>query len=373
MKFRLWSVLAAFALAWPAAGLAEPVENMEHSPGAVYTLDNDPTGNHVLIFNRSAKGALTPAAAVATGGLGTGAGLGNQGGLILSQRNRWLFAINPGSDEISVFAVRPDGLILVDKIGSGGQNPISLTSYGNLLYVLNAGGNVGGTDNVTGFVVSRHGKLWPLPGSTWPLSADMTMPAQIGFNQRGRVLVVTEKATDTIDTYALNHEGWITGQNIYDSAGMTPFGFAFAGRNLLLVSEAAGGATDASTVSSYRLSNEGYLEVVDPTVPTTETAACWVLVTKDNRHAYTTNTGSGSVSGFNIGHDGNLSLLDPDGKSGATGAGPIDMALSQNGRFLYVLTSGSQTIDAFGVEADGRLIALPGVSLGLAANGLAAR
>jgi hypothetical protein len=64
------------------------------------------------------------------------------------------------------------------------------------------------------------------------------------------------------------------------------------------------------------------------------------------------------------------------------GAGPdgplrsprLDLAVSDNGRFLYGLVTGTNTIAAFRVQADGSLVALPltaGIPAG--ANGLAVR
>jgi 6-phosphogluconolactonase (cycloisomerase 2 family) len=127
-------------------------------------------------------------------------------------------------------------------------------------------------------------------------------------------------------------------------------------------------------MSSYDVDNDGDLELVSGSVGTTETAACWVVVTGNSKYTYTTNTGSASVSGYRIGRDGSLTLLDPDGVTGQTGAGPIDAALSANSRFLYTLNAGSDGISAFTVNADGSLTAINGVSgLPDGASGLAAR
>src|SRR5437667_8643792 len=117
--------------------------------GAVYTLTNASSGNAVLVFARDAEGGLSPAGWFATGGLGTGVGLGNQGALALSPDNRWLFAVNPGSDDVSVFAVTDSGLQLTDRLPSGGRHPISVTVHKRLLYVLNAGRSVGASDNIS--------------------------------------------------------------------------------------------------------------------------------------------------------------------------------------------------------------------------------
>ena len=67
----------------------------DSSPGAVYTLTNSAVGNAVLAFSRAADGTLTPQGTYATGGLGSGAALGSQGAVILSDNGRQLFAV-PG-------------------------------------------------------------------------------------------------------------------------------------------------------------------------------------------------------------------------------------------------------------------------------------
>ena len=65
-----------------------------------------------------------------------------------------------------------------------------------------------------------------------------------------------------------------------------------------------------------------------------------------------------------------MALLD-GGVSGTTGAGPIDMDMSRNGRYLYTLNAGGNSISAFRVDAQGGLTAV-GTTAGLpaGANGL---
>jgi len=355
-----------------------PVSAIAHDRGigAVYTMTNAVEGNSVLVFRRNQAGKLWPAGEFATEGLGTGTGLGNQGAVILDPANRWLFVVNPGSNDISVFAVDEDGLTLVDRAPSNGQQPVSLTFSHNLLYVLNSGGGVGASDTISGFVVAADGKLSAIAGSTRPLSGPSTGPAQIQFNSDGDVLVVTEKATDMIDTYTVDSAGIPSGPNTQLSVGTTPFGFAFGKRDQLFVSEAAGGAPDQSSVSSYVLAEDGELNVVSASAGTTETAACWVVTSNDGRFAYTTNAGSGSVSAYRIGFDGAIRLLKRNGRSGLTGkdSAPIDMALSNDGRNLYTLNSGNASISAFRVKYTGGLEKLRTLKgLPATANGLAAR
>ena len=85
---------------------------------------------------------------------------------------------------------------------------------------------------------------------------------------------------------------------------------------------------------------------------------------------------SGSASGYGINKDGSIFLLDPDGQAGITGPGPIDMALTNNSRFLYTLNAGNGTISGFRVKSSGQLIPLSvpiqAIDLPAGVNGLAA-
>src|SRR5260370_23022790 len=80
----------------------------DDNPGAVYAMTNTAAGNSILIFNRAANGALANAGSVATGGAGKGSGLGSQGALTLTPDQRWLLAVNAGTNDITVCSVTAD-------------------------------------------------------------------------------------------------------------------------------------------------------------------------------------------------------------------------------------------------------------------------
>src|SRR2546425_9266486 len=164
--------------------------------GAVYALTNSSGGNAVLVHQHGGDGLLTPAGSFATGGTGTGASLGSQGAGIVSDDHRLLFAVNAGSNSISSFRIRPDGLELVNTVPSGGTMPISVAFFRGLLYVLNAGA----PNNVSGFTVDRDGSVAPIADSARPLSAESTGPPQVGFSDDGQAEIVTEHATNQIQT-----------------------------------------------------------------------------------------------------------------------------------------------------------------------------
>jgi 6-phosphogluconolactonase len=337
--------------------------------GVLYTMDNAVGDNHVMAFRREENGSLSAADSIATGGTGTGAGLSSQGSIVLSRDGRWLFVCNAGSSEVSVLSVSRKGLTVVAKASSGGKMPVSLALRDKLLYVLNAGGLAGDKDNITAFIFDDS-KLAPLPHSTSALSADNTGPAQVSFTRDGDVLVVTERLSNLIDTFSVGEDGVAVAGRSFQSVGTTPFGFDVGRKNRIFVSEAAGSA------SSYEVSEDGDLALITGAAPTEQKAPCWLILSQDGRFAYTANAGSGSISGFRVGRNGSLQLLDTDGRTGVTGDGshPVDMTQSGDGRFLYSLNNGNGTISGFRVQDDGSLEPVTVVNgISTSAAGLAGR
>lgn len=347
-------------------GLRQGSDPSRGEPRFVVTMTNATTENEAVVFPRSADGALGPPARFATGGTGSGGGLGNQASIVLDDRAEHLYLVNAGSNTISVFAIRGNRLVRQQTIASGGLQPISLAVSDRLLYALNDGG----TANITGFRIRHDGTLAPIGHSTRPLSVAAPDAAQIGFNRGERRLIVTEKATNTIVTYALDNDGRPGLPEVNPSSGATPFGFAVDPRGILLVSEAFGGAPNGSAVSSYRL-RRGALRPISASVGTTETAACWVAVSGDGQFAYVTNTASNTISGYRISPQGELTLLAADGVSGITGMGPIDLATRSGLDFMYSLNRTGGSISFFRVKPTGTIE--PGGTTGglpTSANGL---
>jgi 6-phosphogluconolactonase len=194
------ATVAAFAItAGSAAGGNGTV-------GALYTLTNSAAGNAVLVYDRGADGTISPAGSFATGGLGTGSGLGSQGAVVLSGNGKWLYAVNAGSNEISAFAVRKDRLALASKVASGGVTPISLTVAHDVLYVLNAGDGTS-AGNISGYRIGSHGGLSALAGSGRPLerSVRRTGPDPV---QPGRPRARRDGEGDELNRHLHRHEGW---------------------------------------------------------------------------------------------------------------------------------------------------------------------
>ena len=327
----------------------------------VYTSTNAAAGNSVVAFPRASDGSLGAPTTYATGGTGSGAGLGNQGAVAVSANNRWLYVVNAGSADISVFRVNPNGLQLRNRVPSGGTLPNSLTVYGNLLYVLNSGA----PNNITGFYVKDE-VLTPIPNSTQPLSGSSTSPAEVGFDPFGQLLIVSERTTQTLNVFPVDASGAAGAAVRTRANGATPFGFGFDALGRLFNSEAAG-----NSLSSYFVSSFGFLTIT-PSASALQAAPCWVVVSRDGKFVWTGNAGaSRSITAFSIALNGKVTTIGvvATGLNGCT-----DLATDSSGKYLYALENLSGSVRAFTINRDGTLTLIGSYGgLGAGFTGLIAR
>ena len=320
---------------------------LEQPEGAVFTLDNEASGNDVVAAARWTDGRLFGKLAFSADGDGDGGGLsGTSNPLVVTKDHKFLFAVNGGSDEIAAFKISNlTNLELIGTVKSNGKAPISVAVYEDLLYVLNAGRD-GHPGNIAGFKISSHGRLSPLNRSKQLLDGtpgDTNVPAQILFSPNGKYLVVTDRSPNsTITTFRVRNNGRAEAPVTQASAGATPFGFEFAPNGVLVVSEAQGGPPNISSVSAYDIKHVrsggvrfGQIEAISEEVSTERLAACWVEITENGRYAYTTNTASGDVTGFRLAPDGTITRLPDSVAFTTTGAGPLDME-NVGSDFLYI-------------------------------------
>ena len=299
----------------------------------VYTETNAAAGNEVLAFHADGSSA----GAYATGGAGTGAGLGSQGAVTVADGGRTLFAVNGGSDSVSEFAVAPSGALRPLGTFGTGTGPVSVAVQGDHVYVL-------GQNSVTAYW--RFGDTLAQVAQRG-LSAGTSGAAEVAVTPDGRALLVTEKGSSTLDVFALDFFG-VPGQASKSaSGGQTPFGFAFGRGGTAVVSNVGAGA-GASSASGYQV-RHGALRTTAAALPDGQTAACWVAVGPDGRTAYVENAGSGTVSTYAVGTDGALRLL--DATAAAPGGHVGDAAVS--GGALWILDTAKGRIDDVPLAADG--------------------
>jgi 6-phosphogluconolactonase len=191
-----------------------------------------------------------------------------------------------------------------------------------------------------------------------------------------------------------------------------PFGFAFDSRGRLLVTAADCSkpalpgnlpgcfaspddpSLDNPSLLSYKLKNDGTLTLVDSSGDGGQAAECWVVVTNGQQRddergqsgrgrrgdheqdreggefAFAVNAiggggltpetelPAGSLTRYRVSSNGSLTRLGVTPVPLAPLGVPVDAALSRNSRFLYVLSEGDGTINAYAVGPEGGLTLL---------------
>jgi 6-phosphogluconolactonase (cycloisomerase 2 family) len=331
----------------------------------VFVQTDNPSGNAVVAYDRAHDGTLTLAGTYPTGGNGGVLDgsvvdhLASQGSLTYDDAHALLFAVNAGSNTVSVFAVNGDRLRLRQVVSSYGDFPVSVTVHDNLVYVLNArtGGSVQGYG-----IFADH--LFPL-GSSRALGLDasatpefVNTPGQVAFSPDGSRLIVTTKANgSSIDVFRIGFFGRLSKAVVNAEPGTVPFAVTFDRAGNLVVTEAG-----TNAVATFALHENGTITLLHA-VPTNQAATCWIVGPDGN--FYASNAGSASVTRVRSGGAGSLTVL---GNTG-TDPGSVDAAISSHGRYLYVQTGGSGIVDEFRIDGDGSLTAIGSVTVAQAIGG----
>jgi 6-phosphogluconolactonase (cycloisomerase 2 family) len=332
----------------------------------VFVQTDNLAGNQVVAYDRSWNGTLTQAGIYATGGLGGQLEgsvvdhLASQGSLAYDRDAGLLYAVNAGSNTISVFSVFGDHLVLRQVLSSGGSFPVSIAVDQGVVYVLNAenGGWVQGYFNA-------FGHLLAIPGSGRALGLNPTAspqftntPGQIAFSPDGSKLIVTTKENGSdIDVFHVFGFGHLSLTPVVNpEPGTVPFAISFDQEGNLVVAEAAG------ALASFRTNWNGTLTQLD-SVKTEQAATCWVAAA--GGRFYASNAGSASLSGFQSGFGGALTLLGDT----TTDGGTVDAAVSSDARFLYVQTGAAGIVDEFAIGAGGALSEIGSVTVPGAVGG----
>jgi DNA-binding beta-propeller fold protein YncE len=353
------ALAALFATAATASPGHRPHHHPPHPPpppprvSAVFVQTNDPAGNSVVAYDRAPDGSLSEAGAYATGGLGgalEGAvvdRLASQGSLTLDPEAGLLYAVNAGSDTVTVFAVRGDKLLRRQVVRSGGDFPVSVAVHGRIVYVLNA--RDGGS--LQGYI--RFGtKLFPIRFWHRDLGLDpeaapefVNTPGQVAFTPDGHELLVTTKANGhAVDVFDVRRSGGLSHDPVVNELPETvPFAMSFDPQGRLVLAEAAG------NVATFDVNSDGTLGAID-LKETGGAATCWIVGI--GSRFYASNTGSDTLSGYEVDGSGLLSALGDT----ATGPAPVDAAASSDGQFLYVQTGAEGGVDELRVNGDGSLV-----------------
>jgi hypothetical protein len=361
--------LSAFAALGVAPGPAGAQTRPAGGAGQVVFVQTDNPGhNQVVAYDRTSTGTLSLSRTYDTdgqGGLLNGSAvdhLASQGSLAYDPRHSLLYAVNAGSDSVSVFTVNGDRLRLRQVVDSGGTFPVSIAVNGDLVYVLNA---LDGA-SVTGYRVDGRA-LHPIGRSTRSLGLDIPSdrtqfthtPGQVAFSPDGSHLIVTTKMSgNDIDVFSVRNDGRLSGAPVVTAQpGTVPFAVAFDARGRLLVTQAGPNA-----LARYRLNPDGSVSLIE-SVATGQAATCWVAEARG--FFFASNAGGASVSAYQDRAHGPLTLLGAT----ATDTGTVDASAPAGAPFLYVQTGANGIVDEFHVSSAGTLTPIGSVTVPGAVGG----
>jgi hypothetical protein len=367
---KLAAVTTAGAAAAALSALPASAATAHVGPGqtpAVFVQTDNTAGNTIVAYTPTASGGLQQAGSYPTGGTGGATSgsvvdhLSSEGSLSYDRQAGLLYAVNAGSNTLTVFRVRGDRLIRSQVVSSGGQFPVSIAVHGGQVFVLNAWGGA----TVAGFL-QVAGYLIPVPSWTRNLGLGTSSstvftgtPGQVGFTPDGSQLVVTTKnAANTVDVFRDSLFGPSAEPTVTSLPGTIPFGFTFDQYGHLALVE-----TGAGAVATFAIAPGGTLTQLD-SAATGQAATCWITAAPQGT-LYASNAGSATESALSTQPDGAVTLLG----NTPTDAGTVDAAVSSDGRYLYVQAGGPGNVDAYRIGPGGTLTGTGSVTVPGAVGG----
>jgi 6-phosphogluconolactonase (cycloisomerase 2 family) len=373
---RILGLCAAIVLALGASGVAD-------ADSVVYTMSNDPAGNAIFAFNRDADGKLTPLprSPFPTGGLGVTPtfALGpfdSDQEIILNSDKTLLFAVNGGSDSISVFKIADSGALTAvegSPFPSGGSQPGSLGLSGDTLVVVNMDEDPMHPGvflpNYTSFRVSPHGALKPIKNST--IYSELgSSPSQALISPDGDLVFGADFLGGLLRTFTLPDSGKLNaaailplppGEFADTNAPPLPLGLAVHPQKPLLYV----GFVTISRIGVYRYNADGALHFLR-SVRDSGKGVCWIRVNKAGTRIYASNTGDPSLTVYDSSFDPTEPIEIQKIFLNLTSTGPgggFQLEIDPSGDFVYVVTQQSSpastvlanALHVFHVGADGRL------------------
>lgn len=402
----------ALALSLCAAEAAAQSASLE---GAVYAMSNRPEGNSIAAWGRAEDGTLSPIGEFATGGLGAsfdgGEGLDpliSAYALTLTQDERFLLAVNAGSNTVSAFEIQDDySLVLTGLARSSGVGPNSIAEHEGLIYVSNidADGVFNGEPDQEGSLgVMRLTPTGALETTPLGMRLLRNRPSAVQFSTDGQHVVVASinagsnalasGSEDELVVYRVMPSGLLSERPVGRGSSTFPFnaanrnlpsaiGFQIveqAGAQFVVVTEAREFQADGSppafdalqtgSVSTFRLEPSGQLTpialdvIAGDTILDGERTACWLDFGPEGDVFFVSNALESTLSSYSF-DQGTIELIRSIEASGfgpmtgdpfGTSDGFIDLWVSRDGRFLYQLYGLSGTVGVF--EVDGHELTL---------------
>lgn len=309
--------------------------------------------NSVYAFKNDGTGVLTPitGSPFKTGGSGVfemnsvfSPGFQADQEIVVNAAGSLLLAVNGDTNTITSFGINTDGsLVNLTSAGSNGQDPVSIgldevSPAGAMVTVVNQADDplqTGGIPNITTFTLDEAtGVLTPVANSTINYPSG-SLPAQALVSPSGKfVFVVQFMAGGLFTSYSVGSTGLLTANN-----SMIPVrGPVFLGATAHPKQRALYvGMPAVNQMAVYTYSTGGTLafakDIVDP-----GSLICWLTTDPGGNHLYAIETGTRTVTVFNISGSNYLKPLQVQHFTLKPGTDePTNVKLDPTGQFLYVL------------------------------------
>ena len=181
-------------------------------------------------------------------------------------------------------------------------------------------------------------------------------PTAMLLSPSGDALFIANSATNNISTYTVKSDGTLSAGSSALPTGMTPLGMAIdsAAHFLFVANQGLQIDPASGTISVFSVQSGSLTEVAGSPFRVAAISApsgpgpAAVAVTPDGKFLYVANQFDGTVTGFSVDASGVLTRLTP-GATATVGTAPSGMGITPDGGFLYVANSGSSDVSAFAV------------------------
>lgn len=184
-------------------------------------------------------------------------------------------------------------------------------------------------------------------------------PGDIAFDSINRRLVIpfgagTELGEGRVLSFTVDDND-LPSENFVETVaqGRLPFSVDFTRNGTALISDALGPfAGDPASgdigggLSSFDFTDGANLVPIN-TVANGQIETCWVRVAHTSDLVFTTSTGAGAISTYSVSRNGQISVVDPIAATGIVS--PIDFDLTDDDEYLYV-TTGAGGVRGFAVD-----------------------
>lgn len=345
----------------------------EGGVGAVYTMTNGAQFNEVLIYRLNSLGRLTLSGTIRTNGIGVNTAatdpLSSQGSMIVY--SNYLFAVNAGSNSLSMFVINPidaTQLTLISTQPTNGYFPISVTVNSRYACVLTGGNETG----IRCFTYSPSG-LSIVPSFDRDLTSyiSQTIPptgvpntfSQIQFSADDQSLIVSVKGASSRSRgyllfFRLTNNGAVLSSNPTlqtPPEGIFPFSMTLVGRNGLLITDpgARGVLTQTYSSISGTISNS----ILTPIDASIAGALCWSVYSPTIGNYYVIGLSPAAVVELNVDLSSTTNPVQivryyPLPRN--TGALETTIVTLNGIDYLYVIGTTAQVINSYRLDAPGR-------------------